>query len=404
MVYETDGVRIAYQGGGVWKKGEGEAVMVSPPEFHYRGQTLTLPVVNVTGDDQVSGKVNVRQGGISQEYPNETFVNPVPAEREVVVTVKSEYYRGWGTYFERRTDGNVSYDDANQTAAITLTVPIEESFDNAVATTDNNGINMSGNSQIDGPTETGVSNPSASGRIETRIDTYDDGACGTFSNCTKLVDGNASTIDNGVKYADGDISFGSSTVFDTYDGDIDIVVNGSVTFDGSGGPGTEDHEINASGDVTIYAKGDLNINGNAGVNTDGSPSDLLTLLHSDADIAAASGTPQYTGAIYAPNSKFEINGGGACGPSGGGPPEGVGEGEGAGQSNGGGNDDDDDDDSGNNKCDGNVVGPVVVEKADLQGNAKIKYDGNVDFRVKFEEPAAITYLHVSETKITVSDG
>ena len=149
LTYETDGVRLGYQGGGVWKKGDGEAVMVSPPEFHYRGRTLTLPIVNVTGDDQVSRQVTVRQGSISQEYPdrveNESFVNPVPVKREVVVTVKSEYYRGWGSYFERRTDGSVSYDDKNQTATIDLVVPIEEGFENTITATGTVNINSGGN-------------------------------------------------------------------------------------------------------------------------------------------------------------------------------------------------------------------------------------------------------------------
>ncbi|MFB9806522.1 hypothetical protein ACFFQF_15195 [Haladaptatus pallidirubidus] len=50
VVYRNDQTTIAYQGGGVWRRtGEG-STMVSPPEFHYRETTLTLPLIIVGGD------------------------------------------------------------------------------------------------------------------------------------------------------------------------------------------------------------------------------------------------------------------------------------------------------------------------------------------------------------------
>ncbi|MDX1747231.1 MAG: hypothetical protein R3324_14945, partial [Halobacteriales archaeon] len=50
MVHRTGDTEIAYQGGGVWRRGpEGGVEMVSPPEFHYRGSTLTLPIITVSG-------------------------------------------------------------------------------------------------------------------------------------------------------------------------------------------------------------------------------------------------------------------------------------------------------------------------------------------------------------------
>ena len=51
--YANGDTRIAYQGGGVWRRnaGRNESVMVSPPEVHYRQGTLTLPLIRVTGDE-----------------------------------------------------------------------------------------------------------------------------------------------------------------------------------------------------------------------------------------------------------------------------------------------------------------------------------------------------------------
>ena len=342
LTYETDGTRLAYQGGGVWEKGDGDAVMVSPPEFHYRDRTLTLPVINVTGDNTVSGQVTVRQSGISKEYPNETLVNPVPTEREVVVTVKSEYYRGWGSYFERRTDGDVSYDDANRTASITLTVPITESFDDAVTGTGN----VDGKA-VDGTYVEGATRPSATTLIEDEIDD-----CG--SNSSPDADG---TVTNGTYCEDSDLTFDSVT-FDTTSGDIDVVVNGTVEFTG-------DSTITGDGNVTLYTKG-LVVSGSDTVNGGGDPSRLLTYVHSDVDEIEINGNAQYTGLIYAPNSDLTINGGG------------------------------------NNN---NIVGGIVIR--DLVGNgnpATVTQNTAVGREIEFVGDAGITYLHISENRIEITDG
>jgi hypothetical protein len=141
VVYEGDSGTLAYQGGGVWQiYGSGNAQMVSPPEFHYRGATLTLPAIQVFGSGSASGSVdmNIRpQQQARLVYPNQTthdengvgapydeatsstdptnyygfrnYTNPV-RNGTVNVTVKSEYADGWETYFRQRTTGDVSRD------------------------------------------------------------------------------------------------------------------------------------------------------------------------------------------------------------------------------------------------------------------------------------------------------
>jgi hypothetical protein len=133
VVYERGDRRLAYQGGGVWSLDSdgAQAQMVSPPEFHYRGATLTLPTIRVRGDGSASGSVNLqvlpeRQAEII--YPNRTsvtgnsvgapynqtastphrdYTNPV-RNGTVNVTVNSEYADGWETYFQERTTGNTT--------------------------------------------------------------------------------------------------------------------------------------------------------------------------------------------------------------------------------------------------------------------------------------------------------
>jgi hypothetical protein len=134
VVYENGERELAYQGGGVWRlDAEGEARIISPPEFHYRGATLTLPVVRVDGNASGSGSVTARITGATRAekvYPDAAETYPAPAssrqylnpirEGEVSVFVRSEYYRGWATYFRQRTQGNVTVFDANQTVKVQL--------------------------------------------------------------------------------------------------------------------------------------------------------------------------------------------------------------------------------------------------------------------------------------------
>ena len=142
--YRTGGTTVAYQGGGVWRHQEGGTSMVSPPEFHYRGTTLTLPVLRVRSEDAAAGETTAtirRDGELARIYPTEAdtatdgtgapydvnttddtirqYDNPV-RNGTVSVTVHSEYYQGWAEYFRTRTTGNVSVDDANRTATVAL--------------------------------------------------------------------------------------------------------------------------------------------------------------------------------------------------------------------------------------------------------------------------------------------
>jgi hypothetical protein len=134
---------VAYQGGGVWRTEDNGTVMTSPPEFHYRDQTLTMPLVRVAGSGSASGRVTAEVvplatgADVQRIFPNETantadgpgapyddagdtsYDNPV-TNGTVVVTVHSDHYQGWATYFSERTDGFLSVDHANRTASIEL--------------------------------------------------------------------------------------------------------------------------------------------------------------------------------------------------------------------------------------------------------------------------------------------
>lgn len=129
--YRDGDTTIAYEGGGVWRSQDNGTSMVSPPEFHYRGATLTLPVVRVAGNGAASGNVNAEVQTTQQArriYPNEsttypslstTYDNPV-SNGTVAVTVHSDHYKGWASFFRTRTEGNVTVDDSNKTVSVEL--------------------------------------------------------------------------------------------------------------------------------------------------------------------------------------------------------------------------------------------------------------------------------------------
>lgn len=89
--------------------------MVYPPEFHYRIDTLTLPIIKIGNNYSVSGMgtavIPVKKESIMVYYPNSTlnpnFVNPVSC-RYVELIIQSEFYKGMGEVCGRE-DNNKCY-------------------------------------------------------------------------------------------------------------------------------------------------------------------------------------------------------------------------------------------------------------------------------------------------------
>lgn len=142
FVYTNGDTTIAYQGGGVWRDdGAGQPRMISPPEFHFRDSTLTLPVITVNGQAAGSGGVEAvveSRGQPRNIFPNSTSATPSSNETggpyngtddpyqnpiengTVFVWVRSQYYSAWADYFEERTTGNVTVWDTNNTVRLNL--------------------------------------------------------------------------------------------------------------------------------------------------------------------------------------------------------------------------------------------------------------------------------------------
>jgi hypothetical protein len=142
VVYESGDSELAYQGGGVWRTdADGDARLVSPPEFHYRRATLTFPIVRITGDSSVSGSASGRISRVetanrifvneSETYPDGStkLLNPVQ-NGNMTVEITSRYCDGWREYFQERTDGTVSDCDSDGTVTAQLvTLGTQGAFD-----------------------------------------------------------------------------------------------------------------------------------------------------------------------------------------------------------------------------------------------------------------------------------
>ncbi|ESP89622.1 hypothetical protein K933_02856 [Candidatus Halobonum tyrrellensis G22] len=230
--YEQDGRSLAYQGGGVWRVSDGGAArMVSPPEFHYRagggGQpTLTLPVVTVSGDATGDSFV-VTANGSDPLFPRSddpALGNPLESGR-VEVTVRSDYYRAWGSYLETRTSGTVTYDHDARSVTLTLVSPTEpRRLDDAIASESLNVV-LGGGATVDSYNSSEA--PYAG----------DDGTCPAGTDATVYVkedlEVSGGSVVCGDMYVDGDLAVGGGI---TVRGDL--VVNGDLSF--GGGSGTVD--------------------------------------------------------------------------------------------------------------------------------------------------------------------
>ncbi|MDX1748428.1 MAG: hypothetical protein R3324_21035, partial [Halobacteriales archaeon] len=153
IVYEGDERTIAYQGGGVWETTGNASTMISPPEFHYRGSTLTLPIVRIVESGSASGTVTAEitsVGDLRRIYPNETdnydagpgdpYQNPV-SQGNVSVRIHSTYYQAWADFFRTRSDGDVTVFHNNDTVEVLLFTP--SSIGEFQIPAEGNGVNPS---------------------------------------------------------------------------------------------------------------------------------------------------------------------------------------------------------------------------------------------------------------------
>jgi hypothetical protein len=368
VVYRNGDTEIAYQGGGVWDRTGGYSRMISPPEFHYRTETLTFPIINVSGNGAASGDVSGTVRSVSDSralYPNatedETFTNPV-TNGTVYVEIESRYCGGWESFFRDRSEGGLNQtcaQGANDTLVVDLTAGLDAVFGEAV-TTEATIEDETGNLDIQPSSREGVIAPSASDLVDSRID-----------DCSGCSAGFSGTLEAGTHYTEDATDFEAIDEINTTDGDVDVIIND--TTGGIDGAGTI--SVTGDGNATVYVKteDDIELGGGDEINPTGSPDQFLMYVHSDVSEIKISGKFTYRGGIYAPKTKMKG-------------------------------------DQGNNKdsCKSgggnvNITGSVVVQELCFN-SATFTHDpvmDGIDPDVEFD---TVEYLHVSENAISVDLG
>lgn len=135
LVYRNGDATVAYQAGGVWRSDDGvTSVMLSPPEFHYREETLVFPIIDINGDDSVAGTSRATLAGAAtrtKSFPNpdrsydevdRVFENPIRGG-SVTVTIQSDYYQAWARFFEKRSGGEITVDHETRQVTVELSAP-----------------------------------------------------------------------------------------------------------------------------------------------------------------------------------------------------------------------------------------------------------------------------------------
>ncbi|MFO7966681.1 MAG: hypothetical protein R6U44_03680 [Archaeoglobaceae archaeon] len=132
-VTENDGVIIGYEGGGVWKKRGNSVTMLASPEFHYKSDTLTLPIIKLNSNYSASGRgvipLYIQKERASVYYPNTSinnnFTNPLTCSH-MEIEIQSDFWKGWKDYLEERTDTEVvNVDRKNNTISANMSVKSE---------------------------------------------------------------------------------------------------------------------------------------------------------------------------------------------------------------------------------------------------------------------------------------
>jgi len=324
--YSQDGKTLAYEGGAVWRSNEDEnfSYMVSSPEFHYTGSTLTLPTFDIESETVVSGSRNNIRVSSSNE-PRLVFPNSGPGtatdnpleKGNVTVTVKSEYYRGWETFFRERTTGAIEEVRPDEKKVIfTLEVPTELLLNKGIQYQPGGDPDHKGKGSLPDTEVIDVDLPSTDTVVQPELEkclfgSPDEPNCKDITSLTSTEKQNLD--ENTIYYATGDYTM--SDEFGAPDANVTIMVEDTLEYNiGGTNPkftvGREDADP-----VEVYVGGDLDLQGGK-INTDpdtGNSSMFITYVGGELQgpsASAGTGDITYTGIIYAPKTDMGDCGGG----------------------------------------------------------------------------------------------
>jgi len=297
IVYEGDTQQtVAYQAGGVWRGSGTETQMVSAPPVHYQGQTLTLPVTAISGDETLdTGSVAMRHAGAT------TFDELEIVEGETVtIEIESEYYMGWAAYFETQTNDAAidDIDESEETVTIKLGGgEVDESFLEYAAYASDEVSDQVGDEKEDGADLT--SNTDQIEQIRDQTETHE--------NTEHLSDLSGESLDAGTYFVSDDTkldSNGDEVSVDLRSGDVSLVLDGDLSLDGEDIAITSGSE--SSNAFRIYTTESIALR-NAQIG-DSDPTNTQIYGTSSTKVWLGQGSnTEISGSIYAPRSESDVD-------------------------------------------------------------------------------------------------
>lgn len=260
IVYTRDGEQYTYQAGAVWRNTGNATQLVSSPQVSYEfntqsgyaSPTLNLAIPELQGADRISnGAVAVEHNRTIAPFNNVSTVQ----NQLITMSVTSDFYVGWGKYFEQRYPAitTVSYDHPDETVTIKFGKrDIDGEFDEAILAGGDVTVDT-GNPAVEGPVVAGGSvNGGSISCSDTNV------TCGGAQNPTVLDSVIASkineaqsddpdvtaTIDSGNRDASNPLTAGSyytggfelksgqTLTIDLSAGNVSLVVDGPVGISG----------------------------------------------------------------------------------------------------------------------------------------------------------------------------
>jgi hypothetical protein len=105
--------------------------MISPPDFDFNGETLTLPLMRIIGNTSMATSANgrilvdVQSNDPETVYPKDngagtSLTNPVEEGKDIIVKVKSDYYQAWADFINERTLATATTDPADRSVTVLL--------------------------------------------------------------------------------------------------------------------------------------------------------------------------------------------------------------------------------------------------------------------------------------------
>lgn len=311
--HQEGDARLAYEGGGVWVDSGTETQPVSAPGIGYADGSFSLPVIDVVGSDGDRGsELRFSAGDRESVHTGGTAVDGKMA----LITVESEFYRGWAAHFEQTVGSDhVTVDASAERVTAFVGYPHLDGDFSQAATVLGDFQSVSPNSCIDGEvTITGSvedddcrSHDHGTGGDELTLRPIDEAVTYVVETAARdgeHIDGKTTdTIDEpGIYYVDGNLTRTDDLTVDLSSGNVTLAVDGHVRLDDAGIH--IEGGVGSASALQVYTTGDVAIGRqDGGISMNGPDTAERFQLYGTSEMHFGFGQGEFIGTVYAPRNE-----------------------------------------------------------------------------------------------------